>query len=237
MIDAISTSQLAMDVDQLKLQAISHNIANINTPGFKKELLEHSPFNELINPSATQALHQVQQEQLNTQGTLTQSHSPTDFALSGNAYFQVQGENGLYYTRRGDFHLSNKGELVTATGETVLGTAGVIQIDNESFSVDKQGMIFVNHTKVDQLQLAHFEHQQDLRYVGNGLYQTDETPTPDSLHTQVLQGFVEHSNIKSIDEMLDMVATSRHFEASQRVMRTADSLLATAINQLGEGNV
>jgi flagellar basal body rod protein FlgG len=237
MIDAISTSQLAMDVDQLKLQAISHNVANVNTPGFKKEILEHGAFNELLNPSTTQALQQMQQSQLNTQGSVTQTNNPNNLALSGEGYFQVQGDEGVYFTRRGDFHVSNKGELVTATGETVLGSGGAIQINDESFTIDKQGQLFVNHHKMDQIQIAHFERATPLRYVGNGLYQSDEAPNAAPGTTQILQGFIEQSNIKSIDEMMDMVATSRHFEANQRVMRTADSLLATAINQLGEGNV
>ena len=179
----------------------------------------------------------MQQNQLNTQGTLTQTNNPNNLALSGEGYFQVQGEQGAYFTRRGDFHLNNRGELVTATGESVLGTSGAIQIDSESFSIDKQGQLFVDHHKIDQIQIAHFDRPEQLRYVGNGLYESDEAPNPAHSNTQILQGFVEQSNIKSIDEMLDMVAISRHFEANQRIMRTADSLLATAINQLGEGNV
>lgn len=106
MLDALSASQLAMDIDQLKLQAISNNVANINTPGFKKETLEQIQFNELIQPSTTQAMQQVQKEEIRTQGTLSQTNNPKDLALSGSGYFQVQGEQGVYYTRRGDFHLN-----------------------------------------------------------------------------------------------------------------------------------
>lgn len=236
MLDAIGVSQLAMDVDQLKLQSISNNVANINTPGFKKATLEQTEFNELLQPSINLAMQQVQKEEIYTQGTVTQTNSPEDLALRGDGYFQVQGEEGVYYTRRGDFHLSNRGELVTATGEILLGHSGGIQVDGESFTIDKQGVLYIDHRKVDQLQLAHFEHPERLHYVGNGLYQSDESPTTQA-NTQVLQGFIEQSNIKSIDEMLNMVSTSRHFEANQKVMRAANNLLATAINQLGESNV
>jgi len=237
MLDAISASQLAMDVDQLKLQTISHNIANINTPGFKRELLEQVAFNDLLLPSTTEAQQQVYKQEVPLQGTVVQTNNPKDFALNGAGYFQVQGEQSVYYTRRGDFHVNQKGELVTTTGENVLGTGGVIQIDSESFTIDGQGNLFVDHRKIDQLQLAHFEHTETLRYAGNGLYQSEENPSPMSANTKILQGFIEQSNIKSIDEMLHMVSTSRHFEASQKVLRTADSMMATAINQLGEGNV
>jgi flagellar basal body rod protein FlgG len=235
-LDAIGTSQLAMNVDQLKLQTISHNIANINTPGFKRELLEQVEFNDFLQPP-TDAMQQVYKQEISIQGTLVQTNNPKDFALSGAGYFQVQGEQGVYYTRRGDFHINQKGELVTATGENVLGGGGAIQIDNESFSIDGQGTLFIDHRKVDQLQLAHFEHPEMLRYMGNGLYQSQESPNSMNAQTKVLQGFIEQSNIKSVDEMLHMVSTSRHFEACQKVLRTADSMSATAINQLGESNV
>jgi len=182
-------------------------------------------------------MQQLTKEELKTQGTLIQSNNPHDLAISGTGYFQVQGEQGIYYTRRGDFHLNTKGELVCATGERVLGNTGTIQIDSEHFSIDKQGAISVDNHKIDQLQIAQFEHAEGLRYSGNGLYQTEESPITSSSSTKVLQGFIEQSNSKSIDEMLDMVSTSRHFEANQRIMRTADHLLATAINQLGESNV
>lgn len=237
MLDAIGASQLAMDIDQIKLQAISNNVANMNTPAFKTEILEQMPFNDLLVPSTTEALSQVQREELNIQGTLTQTNNPKDFALSGTGYFQVQGEQGVYYTRRGDFHVSNKGKLVTATGEAVLGQSGVIQIEGDNFTVDSQGGLFFESRKVDQLQLAHFEHPASLRYVGNSLYKSEESPAAGNQNTKILQGFIEHSNTKSITEMLNMVSTSRHFEASQKVMRTANNLLAAAINQLGETNV
>lgn len=226
MFDAITATQLAMEFDQLKLQSISHNVANMNIPGFKKQLVEHNGFDE-----------QLQHLQIKTQGTLNQTHSPTDIALTGEGYFQVQNDQGIFYTRRGDFQINNQGELTTATGETLLGKSGVIKVEDTQFTIDSQGALLIEHHKVDQLNIVQFKQSQLLRYAGNGLYQTDESPDPCEGTTRVLQGFIEQSNVKSIDEMMDMVKISRHFEASQRVMRTSDNLLATAINQLGEGNV
>ena len=88
-----------------------------------------------------------------------------------------------------------------------------------------------------QVNIVKFEHPLQLNYHGQGLYESEDSPIPAGDTTRVLQGYLEQSNVKSIDEMMEMVKTSRHFEASQRVMRTADGLLSTAINQLGEGNV
>jgi flagellar basal-body rod protein FlgF len=237
MFDAITATQLAMDYDQLKLQSISQNVSNMNTPGFKRQLLENAGFDTHLQANINQVAQQLDQSYLKTQGLMNQTKNPTDFALSGEGYFQVQGEQGIFYTRRGDFQVNNQGELTTATGETVLGKGGVIKVDDHAFTVDSQGGLFIDHHKVDQLNIVQFKQPLLLRYSGNGLYQGEESPIPVGANTLVRQGFIEQSNVKSIDEMMDMVKTSRHFEANQRVMRTADSLLATAINQLGEGNV
>lgn len=237
MIDALTATQLAMDYDQLKLQSISQNISNINTPGFKRGVVENAGFDEHLLPNVNSMVQQLDQSQIRTQGTFTQTHNPNDIAISGNGYFQVQSEQGVFYTRRGDFQVNSNGELTTATGETVLGKGGVIKIDDHAFTIDAQGALLIDHHKVDQLNIVTFNQSNDLRYVGNSLYQSEASPIPVGSDTRVLQGFIEQSNVKSIDEMMDMVKTSRHFEANQRVMRTADSLLATAINQLGEGNV
>lgn len=237
MFDAITATQLAMEVDQLKLQSISQNVANMNTPGFKKQLVENNGFDDQLQTQMNSVVQQLQRSQIKTQGTFNQTHNPDDLALAGEGYFQVQSEQGIFYTRRGDFQVNHQGELATATGETLLGASGVVKIDDNDFTIDEQGALFIDHHKMDQLNIVQFNEPNQLRYVGNGLYQTDESPNPGNSNTRVLQGFIEQSNVKSIDEMMDMVKTSRHFEASQRVMRTADNLLATAINQLGEGNV
>lgn len=237
MFDAITATQLAMDYDQLKLQSISQNISNMNTPGFKRQLVENAGFDTHLQANVNQVAQQLDQSHLKTQGVVNQTKNPTDLALSGEGYFQVQGEQGIFYTRRGDFQVNNQGELTTATGETVLGKGGVIKVDDHAFTVDAQGALFIDHHKVDQLNIVQFDQPQLLSYRGNGLYQGEESPIPVGANTKVHQGFIEQSNVKSIDEMMDMIKTSRHFEANQRVMRTADNLLATAINQLGEGNV
>lgn len=227
MLDAINTSQMAMNLDQFKLQTISHNIANISTNGFKKQYVESFGFDEQV----------LQQSQLDTQGVLDQTKNPKDLAISGPGYFTVQGPRGIFYTRRGDFQINKFGELTTATGELLLGTGGVIKVDDAAFTIDAQGALIIDQHKVDQLKLVQFNTKNQVHYIGNGLYESDASPVPVGPSTKILQGFIEQSNVKSIDEMMDMIAFSRHFETNQRIMRTADNLLATAINQLGEGNV
>ncbi len=237
MLDAISASQFAMQVDQIKLQNLNQNVANMKTPAFKKQFLDYQKIDDSQQPQFISVLNQMTQDQLPTQGSLTQTQKEFDLALAGAGYFQVQGDEGIYYTRRGDFHLNEQGELTTATGETVLGRSGAIRLDEGHLKIDAEGAIYVDNKKIDQLRVVTFDQEHHLIYAGNGLYHSEESPAPVTASTRVLHGFIEQSNVKAMDEMMEMIKTSRHFEASQRVMRTANNLLGTAINQLGEGNV
>ncbi len=237
MIDAITASQMAMLQDQLRLQSISQNVSNMQTPGYKRELIEAIGFDEQLEANMTTAGETIKLSTQNIQGTFIQSHRPNELALAGDGYFEVQTDDGVFYTRRGDFHVNEHGELATATGALLLGQSGVLRVDDNAFTIDARGALFIDHRKVDQLNVVQFSNPNALTYQGQGLFESHEPALPATHSTHVLQGYLEQANVKSIDEMMEMVKTSRHFEASQRVMRTADGLLSTAINQLGEGNV
>ncbi len=237
MLDAITASQIALLQDQLRLQTISQNISNMQTTGYKRQLLESTGFDEQLTPELASVTQQMQMAQASLQGTLIQTHHNNDIALSGEGYFEVQTSAGLFYTRRGDFHVDEQGELVTATEAKLLSKAGIVQVDDNTFTIDSQGTIYIDNHKVGQLNVVKFMHPNQLQYHGEGLYESTEAPIAIDSTTRVLQGFIEQSNVKSSDEMLEMVKMSRHFETSQRVMSVASGLLSTAINQLGEGNV
>lgn len=237
MLDAITATQVAMLQDQLRLQSISQNVTNMQTPGYKRQLIESPGFDEQFQAQMATVSQQIQLSTQNVQGTFVQSQHPNEMALAGEGYFEVQTDNGVFYTRRGDFHVNEQGELTTATGARLLGKGGSLRVDDNAFTIDSNGWLFVDNHKVDQINIVQFAHPEQLRYQGQGLFESEEMPMPANSTTHVLQGHLEQSNVKSIDEIMEMVKTSRHFEAAQRVMRTADGLLSTAINQLGEGNV
>jgi len=233
MLDAISATQVAMLQDQLKLQSISHNVSNMQTPGYKRQLIENIQFDEHFQAQMSTVSQQMQLSTQAVQGTFVQSQNPTEMALAGEGYFEIQTDNGVFYTRRGDFHVNEQGQLATATGGILLGKGGPLHVDDNVFTIDANGWVFVDNHKIDQLNLVKFEHPEQLRYQGQGLFESEEIPIPTEGTTRLLQGHLEQSNVKSIDEMMEMTKTARHFEASQRVMRIADGLLSTAINQLG----
>ena len=225
MLDAITTTATAMMLDKSRLEIVNQNISNMQTPGYKRAVTE-SHFDELLSP--------IMQ---NTQGSLVQSRIPHELAISGVGFFEVQTDKGIFYTRRGDFHINEQGELATALGARLLGKSGVIRVDDNPFVIDKRGNVFINNQKTDEISIVNFDNDESLNYLGEGLYEAINTPIPVDSSTQLLQGFIEQSNVKSIDEMIDLVKLSRHFEASQRVMQTSNDLLSKAIRELGETNV
>lgn len=235
MLDAITASQIAMLQDKAKLESISQNVANMQTPGYKRELTENVGFDEQLQAQMATVTQKLQYSTQYSQGTFTQSRLPNELALAGDGYFEVQTNEGIFYTRRGDFHVNEQGELATPTGAKLLGKSGVLRVDDNPFSIDSNGNLLIDHHKVEQVSVVQFSNPQSLNYLGQGLYSSEESPIPANGTTRVLQGFLEQSNVKSVDEMMEMIKTSRHFESSQRVMRVADELLSTAIHQLGEG--
>ena len=230
MLDAITATQVAMLQDQLRLQSISQNTSNMQTPGYKRQLIDSMGFDEQIHAQMNLVTE-------NRQGTLVQSGLPNELALSGDGYFEVQTDNGIFYTRRGDFHVNENGELVTVTGAKLLGKGGILRVNDNPYHIDVHGGLFIDNRLVDQINIVQFSKPETLHYQGQGLYHSVEVPRQATNTTHVRQGYLEQSNVTSIDEMMEMVKTSRHFEASQRIMRTADDLLSFAIQQLGEGNV
>ena len=235
MLDAISSAHIAMLQDQAKLQSISQNVTNMQTPGYKRELTENVGFDEQLQAQMTSVMQKLQHTTQYSQGTFSQSQIPTNLALTGEGFFEVQTNDGVFYTRRGDFHVNEQGELAMPSGAKLLGNGGVLRVDDNPFTIDSSGGLFIDHHKVEQVSVVQFSNPQALNYQGQGLYTSDETPQPTSGTTRVLQGFLEQSNVKSVDEMMEMIKTSRHFESSQRIMRAADGLVSTAIKQLGEG--
>lgn len=234
MLDALSAVHIAMLQDQVRLQSMNQNISNMQTPAYKRQRVDSTGFNEQVHANMSNVQAQMQYSTQVNQGTLIQSRRLQDLAITGEGFFEVQTNEGIFYTRRGDCHVNEKGELTTSDGAVLLGESGPIHVEDEHFSMNQQGAILIDNQPVAQLNIVRFAHPEHLQAQGMGLYRTDESPQPIDASTHVLQGFVEQSNVQSVDEMMELVKTSRHFESSVRVMHITDELLSNAINRLGD---
>jgi flagellar basal-body rod protein FlgG len=171
-----------------------------------------------------------------SQGSRVQTQNPLDFALTGPGFFTVMNPDGkVLYTRDGSFSLDADGRLVTKDGLPVLGHNGQVFIDGKNMTVDQQGNITVDGKAVDQLSIVQVKNESQLVKVGHSLFQGDGALSLDKWPDNVMvqQGFVEESNINSVEEMVHMIDVTRSYEMNSRVVSTYDNIMGQAASEIG----
>ncbi len=244
---------------QRKLEILSNNLANLNTPGFKKDNLvfeelippfkDGRPFeasrNTLLPPAiGSNDVSYVAVSAQNTnfkQGTLIETGNTFDIALEGEGFIPVQTPQGTRYTRAGSLMLDGQGQLITKNGHPIIaqGEQPVFLPQGASkFSIDQQGLISAqagdNIQSVGQLRVVGFENLSDLEKEGEGLYKLSNPNAQeiDVEGTRVIQGFVENSNVSAVEEMTKMIETVRTFEAYQKIIQSIDEADGQAVNSI-----
>jgi flagellar basal-body rod protein FlgG len=244
MLRGLYTSGLGMTTQMNRLNVISNNIANADTAGFKRDNVITQTFTqELMNRVNDPGMNRPRVQPIGTirsgmfvddihtdfsQGGLRPSNSPVHMALSDRGFFGIQvtnaaGEAETRYTRDGSFVMGPGGLLMTTEGNYVLDAdGGLITIPTGEIIVFTNGGIRVNGDVVAQLMLVDFENPQSLRKMGDNLFAvTDETIMQDFTGA-VFQGYIELSNVNSVREMVEMIATMRNFELNQRAALAHD---------------
>lgn len=172
-----------------------------------------------------------------SEGSFAETGGKFDIAIKGPGFFRVEGEDGeVYYTRNGAFTLNRNGELVTMEGYRVLGSRGPITInDSEDVTITKDGQIISNGNVVGNLNVVDLENSEFLRKVGNNLFTMVEDVEPEEIpfDGEILQGYLEESNVDAIKEMVEMITLLRNFEMGQKAIRVQDEMLDKSSNELG----
>lgn len=204
---------------------IANDLANAATPGYKSDRSTQQSFGELLlaNGRTGQAIGSlglgVQVDEVTTDWSpqpLRQTDEPLDFGIQGEGYFAVRTGEGILYTRNGQFTLSPQGILTTARGDVVLGPGGA------PVQADRQG-------KVDPADIGVF-NVAGPRKVGDNMIAGNAAGQATG---QVQAGFLEGSGADPARSMVNMIASFRSFEASQKVIRTLDETLAQAASKVG----
>lgn len=241
--DPITALNHAMNNDLLQLRVTSQNLSNVNTDAYKRSVVQFNAFESLVNSvdianqdtsnGAVNLNHKVTKDM--RQGTMKYTGSAFDVAIKGDAFLQLNGDSGPLLSKSGKFRIDEQGHLVDLKGHTVAGEGGLIRLDNRPFEIDKTGVVEQGGILVDKLKLLTVDNVNQLEYIGGGLYQLAAARlTSGSDDTVVMQGYVESSNVNTMHEMVKMIETTRHFEASHQVLRGYDGMLDAAINILGE---
>ncbi|MBP1601792.1 MAG: flgG [Acidobacteria bacterium] len=259
MLRALYTAASGMNAQQLNIDNIAHNLANVNTIGFKSR---RADFQDLLYQNLRQAgaastattdipvglqiglgTKPVATEILLTQGDFSATENPLDMVIEGQGFFQVRLTDGrTAYTRNGSFHLDRDGNMVTADGDFLDPQISIPQ-DQVSVTIGADGTVSVLQAgqtqpqQVGRIEIANFQNAAGLQAIGKNLYLATQasgeaivgTPGENGLGT-LLSGFVEQSNVSVVEEMVNMIVSQRAYEASSKVIRTADEMLTQANN-------
>jgi flagellar basal-body rod protein FlgF len=229
-----------------RLEAVTQNVANVSTAGYKASRvvftvrpLDGEP--RALDPIAGQAAVQVRE--LATvrdfaQGPVRLTGNPLDVAITGPGFFAVQTPHGERYTRQGTFGLDRDGYLATAHGERVLGDGGGdgIRIGTGDVAIGGDGTVTVDGTGAGRLKLVDFGAEPALVPEGNALFAPAPGAVPvdlDASAVQLQSAAVEGANVDAVAGMIELVDVSRGFETYMQTMQRLDKLAERSITDVG----
>jgi flagellar basal-body rod protein FlgG len=256
MLDSLYIGASGMQAQQTNVDVISNNLANVNTTAFKKNRVSFEDLmyrdvakqNGLLG-SADEA-HRVGlgsgvsgTGKIFSMGELKQTGAPLDIAISGQGFLEVALPDGSSaYTRSGSLQVTREGFLATTDGFMLKSTIQ-IPADAKDIAIDSTGHVMVTvptekaPIEVGQIELANFVNPIGLNPVGNNLYLANEKsgdatvgkPGEDSLGT-ISQGFLESSNVKLVEEMINLIVAQRAYEVNSKVVQASDEMLQMSNN-------
>lgn len=255
MMRSLWISKTGMEAQQLKLDNISHNLANVSTNGYKRE---NVLFEDLIHQNLRQVgASTTDQTQLPTglqvglgvrpvattrsftQGNLLQTGNTLDLAIRGQGFFQITMPDGTTgYSRDGAFQVDNQGQIVTNNGYTLQPGITIPQ-NAQSVTIGSDGTVSAQlpgqtgAQTLGQIQIANFINPAGLEPRGMNLFTetaasgTPQVGAPESEGLgAVQQGFVETSNVNVVEELVSMIQTQRAYELNSKAISTSDQMLA-----------
>lgn len=239
MFSGMYSTAKAMQFAEQRHEVSANNLAHINNPGHRREVLAHREFDSYLNRQSQQApnLNSSPYHALSTDftsGALKQTGRTLDVAIEGEGFLAVQGPEGTLYTKNGVMHVSEEGQIVTAENLPILGLNGPLQLppdtSSESILITTDGRVFADSTEVGQLQVAVPASVNDLRRVGETLYAADADAEIETVEGNVRQGFLETSNVTPVNELVNLMVASRHYEAAQRTLTAISDTLQQRID-------
>jgi flagellar basal-body rod protein FlgG len=254
---SLYSAATGMEAQQLNLNTIANNLANVNTPGFKRskiefqDLLYQKPRSsgtdsgggnivptgvEVGNGSRVAATSKVF-----TQGQLTQTGEKLDVAIQGDGFFDVQRADGtIGYTRDGTFKMNAQGQVVTVDGLPILSGFQAIPPGTTSITIAENGEVSVQSasgTQTFRLTLTRFANPPGLRSMGGNLYEeTAASGTPEvgsaseNGFGRLIQGYTEASNVNIVEEMVNLIVAQRAYEINSKSVQTSDEMLRNVAN-------
>ena len=224
--------QLGSSVNALtdEYYAVAHNLANINTAGYKRRVSSFS--RELMEQMSGDSSMSVPQGEISvtnvidfSQGSLLKTERSLDVAISGKGFFIIETPNGPLYTRNGAFDTNPQGQLVDLEGRIVAGANGPIVIPAgvsvQQVAISDDGGVRAGNAALGRLKVVDFEEDEDkLVAVGKNCFAAPEDVTPAAAQkTLMKQGYQENSNVQRMEELVNLVTVSRLYETNMRLLQ------------------
>jgi flagellar basal-body rod protein FlgF len=234
------TAQVSASLDTLtrEFDVIAHNLANASTVGYKRRCNAFTKaLAEQTGPTGDQSESDSPLDF--SQGNLIQTDRTLDFALHGDGFFVIETPDGPLYTRHGVFQTNHAGQIVDLSGRVVAGVAGPItlsaDVDPSEISCAADGRISAHGAFVGQLRVVEFgDNESRLIPAGDTCFRTPTGVEPAEMEGPIVrQGYQEASNVKMIDELVNMIMVSRLYEANMRLVNatkdTTNSMISVAM--------
>ena len=253
-INAMHVAKTGLNAQQVRMQIISNNLANVNTNGFKKDRANfESLLYQVIRSSGAQTsvdteltsgfsvgtgVNIVNSNKLHSQGSIVSTDNSLDLAIDGGGFFQVLLPDGqIVYTRNGAFSRNDEGVLTTNSG-FIIQPEIAIPAEATKINVSADGIISVQvpgqveAQEVGQLQLADFQNRRGLEPIGENFYVETIASGPPILENpfaagfgKLVQGSLEASNVNVVQELVDMIETQRAYEINSKAISGVDDML------------
>lgn len=252
MIRGLYIAASGMLTKQAQQENLSNNIANINTPGFKKDKVALKTFEEVLIQNRDRSIggknfknklgfldYGVGIDANKTffnQGIIEETGRSLDFAIDGEGFFTVLNDkNEIKYTRDGRFKINQEGYLVNTSGDRVLGVDAnnntvPIVVENSNIQLDNEGAIKVGTGKV-KFMISSFNNANELIKEANNCYTS--TAAPGLIDGNIKQNSLERSNVDAIETITEMISIMRSYESSQKVLQQMDETLGKSVNEVG----
>lgn len=259
MLRSLRTAALGMSAQQLQLDIIANNLANVNTTGFKRSSVEFQDvlYETLVSGAGNAGPNQEKPAEIQiglgnravstfrsfAQGAVAETGNALDLAIDGDGFFQLLRPDGTFaYTRDGTFRINADGFVVTPLGLR-LASQLTLPPQTQQINVGPDGIVSIllsgdpEPQEIGQVELAKFVNPAGLRALGGNAYEeTSASGSPiigfpgDEGFGVVLQGFLEKSNVDVVQEMINMIIAQRAYEINSKAVKTADDMLAVANN-------
>ena len=257
MVKGLYTAYTGMLNEQNRMDVLSNNMANVTTVGYKKEGTTSQSFDKILDlkiKDSTVDYNLATREGYTSrgvkigenytdwsQGGFRITGNTYDIAIGGDGFFAVEftnkaGETSTKYTRAGEFQLDNQGNIVTHEGDYLLDTQGRhIKVDPlKDTTIDRQGRVIQDGRTLATIQLTDFEDYDYLEKYGETYYQPLEGAKMKAGTGEMYSGYLEASNVSTVQEMVNLITISRQYESNQKIIQTIDNTLETAVTRIGK---